>query len=66
MLKRSLRGAFDRFQSDRITEWALQSRLAKSVIGRLYFHQRSAAGEVQPAPRVGSSKKAAAGTDGAR
>lgn len=49
-LKRALRWAFDRFQSDRLTEWALRSDLARSVIGRLYFHKRSAASEVLPAP----------------
>jgi len=52
VLKRALRWAFDRFQSDRVTEWALRSDLARSVIGRLYFHKRSAASEVLPAPAV--------------
>ncbi len=63
-MKRALRWAFDRFQSDRMTEWALRSEVAKSVIGRLYFHKRSAASEVQPAPRLGSAK-APAGPDSA-
>ena len=61
-LKRALRWAFDRFQSDRVTEWAIGSDLATSVVGRLYFHKRSAASEVMPAPRVGPSKSSA-GTD---
>jgi len=51
-LKRVMRWAFDRFQSDRLTEWALRSELARSAIGRLYFHKRSAASEVVPAPRT--------------
>ncbi|HSC64675.1 MAG TPA: hypothetical protein VLD35_13620 [Caldimonas sp.] len=49
-LKRALRWAFDRFQSDRLTEWALKSEAARAVVGRLYFHKRSAASEVLPAP----------------
>jgi len=61
-LKRALRWAFDRFQSDRVTEWAIGSDLARSVVGRLYFHKRSAASEVTPAPRVGPAKSGA-GTD---
>jgi digeranylgeranylglycerophospholipid reductase len=55
-LKRGLRWAFDRFQSDRLTEWALKSDLARSVIGRLYFHKRSAAREVLPAPERAPAK----------
>ena len=60
-LKRALRWAFDRFQSDRLTEWALQSDPARSVIGRLYFHKRSAASDVLPAPALEPSKPRAEG-----
>jgi len=63
-LKRSLRWAFDRFQSDRLTEWALQSDAARAAIGRLYFHKRSAASDVQPAPALAPSKPRT-GTDSA-
>ena len=61
-LKRALRWAFDRFQSDRLTEWAIGSDLARSAIGRLYFHKRSATSDVMPAPPVGPSQSPA-GTD---
>jgi flavin-dependent dehydrogenase len=49
-LKRALRWTFDRLQSDRLTEWALRSEAAKRVVGRVYFHRRSAASDVHPAP----------------
>ena len=65
VLKRGLRWAFDRFQSDRLSEWALGSDLARSVIGRLYFHKRSAAGDVRPAPGPGPTQSAT-GTDRSR
>jgi len=52
VLKRALRWAFDRFQSDRITEWALGSDLARATVGRLYFHRRSVAGDVIAAPQA--------------
>jgi flavin-dependent dehydrogenase len=58
-LKRALRWAFDRFQSDRLSEWALKSDSARAVIGRLYFHKRSAASDVQPAPALATSKRRA-------
>ena len=61
-LKPGLRWAFDRFQSDRLTEWALKSDSARSVMGRLYFHKRSAASDVLPAPGPQPSKPRA-GTD---
>jgi len=55
-LKRALRWAFDRFQSDPLTEWALKSDTARAVVGRLYFHKRSAASEVRAAPAPEPSK----------
>jgi digeranylgeranylglycerophospholipid reductase len=55
-LNRALRWAFDRLQSDPLTEWALKSDRARSVIGRLYFHKRSAASEVLSAPASEPSK----------
>ena len=60
--KRALRWAFDRFQSDRLTELALRSETARSAVGRLYFHKRSDARGVVPAPAP-SSMKSAAGID---
>ena len=63
-LKRGLRWAFDRFQSDWLTEWALKSDAARAAIGRLYFHKRSAASDVQPAPALAPSKPRT-GTDSA-
>jgi len=59
VLKRALRWAFDRFQSDRLTEGALESDAARSVIGRLYFHKRSAASDVLAAPAPVPSKSRA-------
>src|SRR5947199_10755038 len=55
-LKSTLRWAFDRYQSDRLSEWALKSDAARAAIGRLYFHKRSAASDVQPAPVLAPSK----------
>ena len=63
--KRLLRWAFDRFQSDRLIEWALRSAWSRAAIGRLYFHRRGAASDVRPAPGHGAST-ARARTDKAR
>jgi len=62
LLKRAMRWAFDRCQSDRLTEWALKSESARPLIGRLYFHKRSAASDVLPAP-ARAPAKARAGID---
>jgi len=57
-LKRTLRWAFDRCQSDRATEWALRSDLARATIGRLYFHRRSVATDVVAAPTTAGPTRA--------
>jgi len=54
--------AVDRFQSNSLTEWALKSDATRAAIGRLYFHKRSAASDVQPSPALAPSK-ARTGTD---